>query len=716
MINQVSCGWMHNHMDSNEPDHEPLKELTVLYVEDDDDVRRELAKSLQRRAGTVVTAENGRIGLDKFHQFSPDIIITDIQMPEMDGLSMSKEIRITNPKIPIVVTTAFEHSEYLKHALDIGINKYITKPINPALLYHSLRECAQQLHTEAQLDLASLVFQNASEAMAVTEPDGTIITVNPAFTEVTGYTPEEIIGKNANILNSGRQTAAFYEAMWHSINTTGHWQGDIWDKRKNGEIYAKRLTINTIFDKNQTPHRRVALFDDITKKKETEELIWQYANFDPLTGLPNRRMLNDRLEQEILKAHRAGQPLALLFLDLDHFKEVNDTLGHEAGDQLIKEAAERLKSCVRESDTVARLGGDEFTIILSDLDAFGNVERVALDILQKIAEPFHLGIETAYVSASIGITMYPEDGKSREELLRNADQAMYAAKQLGRNRYSYFTHYMQKAAQGRMRIANDLRKALADSQFKLVYQPIVELGTGAIHKAEALLRWYHPTQGIISPAEFIPVAEETGAIIDIGNWVFREAAHQVKHWQDICHPEFQISINKSPVQFRDTYHSKNAWYDLLQELGLSGHSIVVEITEGLLLDTSSAVTEKLLAFRDQGMQVAIDDFGTGYSSLSYLKKFDIDFLKIDQSFVRNLTPSSNDVALCEAMIVMAHKLGIKVIAEGVENQEQRELLAQAGCDYAQGYLFSKPLPATDLELLFGKQLLPAAGFGRTITP
>ena len=410
----------------------------------------------------------------------------------------------------------------------------------------------------------------------------------------------------------------------------------------------------------------------------------------------------DRLGQEIKKSHRAGLPLVLMFLDLDRFKEVNDTLGHDVGDLLLKEAAMRLSSCVRDSDTVARLGGDEFTIILGELTELGSVERIAQDILCKIAQPFHLGSEAVYVTTSIGITFYPQDATDMDTLIKHADQAMYAAKSQGRNRYNYFTPVMQTAAQNRMRLANDLHGALLDNQFRVHYQPIIELATGIVRKAEALIRWQHPTRGLVSPAEFIPIAEDTGMIIDIGDWVFREAARQVARWRTTHHTEFQISVNASPVQFNSEHHHHIAWSEYLQQLGLPGASIVVEITESSLMEAGTTVLNHLIGFRDAGIQVSLDDFGTGYSSLSYLRKFDIDYLKIDQSFVKNLTPGSEDMALSEAIIVMAHKLGIKVIAEGVETVEQRDLLAAAGCDYAQGYLYARPLPAEEFEGFLGR--------------
>ncbi|TAN46650.1 MAG: EAL domain-containing protein [Methylococcaceae bacterium] len=560
-----------------------------------------------------------------------------------------------------------------------------------------------------EMQLAATVYKAIGEAIMVADADNRIVAVNPAFTRLTGYSEAEAVGQTTKLLKSGRQDQAFYRDMWLALEKTGHWQGEIHNRRKNGEVYLEWLAISTIYDEQGHVLQHVAMFSDITDQKRAEQIIWQQANFDPLTGLPNRRMFYDRLDMDIKKANRTGLPLALMFLDLDRFKIINDTLGHDVGDMLLKEAAQRLSGCVREIDTVARLGGDEFTVILGEMSTPGTLERIAQDILGKLAEPFRLGNEINYVSASLGITFYPGDAGSIDELLKNADQAMYAAKSRGGNRYSYFTHSMQEAAQARMRLTNDMRGALAGRQFQVYYQPIVELASGAIRKAEALLRWRHPTRGLVDPADFIPIAEENGLIVEIGNWVFRQAAHQAASWRAAYHPEFQISVNKSPVQFHNEKGIHAPWFEYLQTLDLPGQSIVVEITEGLLLDIGAVVSRQLLAFRDAGIQVAIDDFGTGYSALSYLKKFDIDYLKIDQSFVCNLAPYSHDMILCEAIIVMAHKLGMKVIAEGVETEEQRALLVAAGCDYAQGYLFARPMPARDFEELLVVDIGTGAG-------
>lgn len=526
---------------------------------------------------------------------------------------------------------------------------------------------------------------------------------NPVLPKMLGYSYDEFVGLpfeevvapayldiwNQRFLlrvGTGEEPVKYYQAEF--LMKGG--QQSIWM-----DLHASRVEF-------RGKRSVLGIVRDISKQKQAEDLIWQQANFDALTNLPNRRMFRDRLEQEIIKLERTGLSLAVMFLDLDHFKEVNDTMGHDKGDDLLKAVALRLKGCVRETDTVARLGGDEFVILLSEMDDLSNSERIADNILAQLIRPFELGAEPIYISASIGITLYPSDAIDFDNLLKNADQAMYVAKAEGRNRYSYFTPSMQAAAQSRMRLANELRHAVERDEFKLVYQPIVEIKTGKIHKAEALIRWHHPHLGLINPNQFIPIAEDTGMIYALGEWVFYEAIQQVKKWRDTLHPDFQISINKSPVQFKNP---SLTWIKNLENIGLPGGSIVVEITESSLLDATDIVADKLLKFRDAGIQVAIDDFGTGYSSLSYLKKYDIDYIKIDQSFVKNMTANSSDMGLCEAIILMAHKLGMQVIAEGVETQEQYDLLAAADCDYVQGYLLSKPIQPEAFELFWQSRLL-----------
>lgn len=450
-------------------------------------------------------------------------------------------------------------------------------------------------------------------------------------------------------------------------------------------------------DPQGRPLRMIGTHTDISARKNAEALVWKQAHFDALTGLPNRRMLRHRLDNDILRSEQLGQKLAILFIDLDHFKEVNDTLGHDGGDLLLVQAAQRIQDCIGVNDTVARMGGDEFTVVVCDVQDAQQVEQTLQRILSTLAASFQLGTEQVFVSASLGVAMYPQNATQVEELFKHADQALYVAKGGGRNRYSFFTPALQEAAQLRARLAADLRVALVQHQFTLAYQPIVHLATGRVHKAEALLRWHHPQRGPISPAQFIPIAESTGLIIDIGEWVFRQAALQVAQWRSVYGSDFQISVNKSPVQFHRQEKARESWIEHLRSLGLTGSSIAIEITEGLLLDTNDDVTAQLLALRSAGISVSLDDFGTGYSSLTYLQKFDIDFIKIDQSFVRNLKPASTDLALCRAIILMAHDLGMQVVAEGVETPVQRDLLMAAGCDFGQGYLFARPMAAAAFE-------------------
>jgi diguanylate cyclase (GGDEF)-like protein/PAS domain S-box-containing protein len=556
------------------------------------------------------------------------------------------------------------------------------------------RQAKLALRQESQKN--EMLLRVASDGVHILDSSGHLKLMSDSFCRMLGYSRSEMQGMHVSQ----------WEAEWSDAGR----QARIGQLEREGTTYETRHRRKDGTLLNVEVNARSVILDgvpmlycssrDITERKLAENNFIRQANYDSLTRLPNRNLFRDRLEQEVKKSHRSGWPMALMLIDLDRFKEVNDTLGHDKGDLLLVEAARRVVSCVRESDTVARLGGDEFTVILSELDDTRSVDRIAQKIIRRLAAPFQLGEEQAFISASVGITLYPSDATDIDALLKNADQAMYLAKNQGRNRFCFFTTKLQEAAQKRMRLSNDLRNALlAGNQFRVHYQPIVELATGGIYKAEALVRWQHPTRGLVSPVEFIPLAEESGMIVEIGDWVFQRAMQQCKQWRTTHHPEFQISVNRSPVQFHHDISRSKEWISYLHQANIPGQCLVIEITEGLLLNVEGSIRDKLLAFRDAGIQVAIDDFGTGYSSLSYLNQLDIDYLKIDQSFVRNLESSSSDIALCEAIIIMAHKLGLKTIAEGVSTEGQRDLLARAGCDYAQGYLYSKPVPAEEFVKL-----------------
>ncbi len=707
----------------------------VLIVDDTPAKLMALSAIVSSMALEIVTATSGEQALSHLLKRDFAVILLDVNMPMMDGFETATLIR-SRPRseyTPIIFVTAEANSDAERSSgYTLGAVDFIYSPIIPEILRAKVQVFVNLFHLQRQVllhneQLESLVAQltdeiterkraeaeilrfknvldNTLDMIFMFEPESLrFVYVNQGAVLGTGYSQEELLGMTAYQIDPLMPDPKFRQLIAPLLSgEQPSLRFDTVHRRKDGTDFSVAVFLQLVKQRDGNS-LFVAIVHDITDKKKAEEVIRQQANFDTLTGLPNRRMFYDRIEQAIKKSHRSGLPMALLLLDLDHFKHVNDTLGHAQGDVLLIEAARRIAECVRESDTVARLGGDEFTVILSEMEDVNSVERIAHNIIERLAAPFQLLQETVFVSASVGITLYPNDAKTIEALMKNADQAMYVAKNSGRNRFSYFTAALQEAVQTHLRLGNDLRGSVVGQQLRVFYQPIVTLANGAIHKAEALLRWQHPTRGLISPAEFIAVAEETGLIIDIGDWVFREAARQAAHWRASRYAKFQISVNVSPVQFRHKGTNFKAWLDYLQELGLPGENIVIEITEGLLLDAHTSVTDQLLAFRDAGVGVALDDFGTGYSSLSFLKKFDIDYLKIDQSFVRNLAEDSNDQILCEAIIIMAHKLGLKVIAEGVETAQQRDLLAAYGCDYAQGWLYSKAVPPEQFEALLQEQ-------------
>ena len=584
----------------------------------------------------------------------------------------------------------------------ISENAHIVRAADGQILYYegTVEDVTEQIAALAELRLGNRVLSATQELAGVGGVYNDLVLQRVTLTDevyrMLDLDPREHHPSHTTLLDyfTPESRHLIGAAIQHSNKT-----GESYDLElemvtaKGRKIWVHTKNVVTMADGRAV--QRTALLQDITVRKQANSIIWQQANFDALTGLPNRRMLRDRLEQDILRSQRDGLPVAVIFFDLDHFKEVNDSLGHAFGDQLLIEAGRRIQSCVRASDTVARMGGDEFTVVLAALLDPARLELITQHILDALALPFELGGERVFISGSAGITLFPADGQAIDDLLRQADQALYEAKAGGRSRFSYFTPALQRAAQNRLSVGKDLRNALPLGQMHLVYQPIVEIATGHIFKAEALLRWNHPDRGAVEPGVFIPVAESIGLISEIGNWVFQQACLQVAEWRKTLHPQFQISVNKSPAQFRNGAAAQQMLFDQLRELGLSGDSLAVEITEGLLLDRNADVNARLRELHGAGIQVALDDFGTGYSSLAYLQSFDIDYLKIDQRFVQGLDGPSRNYALCKAIILMAHELGMRVIAEGVETQQQHALLKSAGCDFAQGYWLGRPVKPTD---------------------
>ncbi len=558
------------------------------------------------------------------------------------------------------------------------------------------RRSAERTATE-QLNFIAQLIEAIPSPLFFKDEHARYLGCNKAFEAFLGLSRREIVGRTVFELSPPELAERYHAADRALFDHPGVQTYEAAVRTTDGQTRDVIFNKATYFKADGSLGGLVGVITDITERKRTEALIWTQANYDTLTGLPNRRLLNDRLAEFMKRTRRSHDCLAVLFIDLDRFKEVNDTLGHEAGDHLLIEAARRIVACVRESDTVARQGGDEFTVLLPGLSERAPIERIVEDILQSLCQPFQLGGDMAYVSASIGITLFPADGQTPTDILKNADQAMYHAKEEGRNRFSYFSPDMQASALQNLQLGKDLRLALAAGQLSLHYQPILHLASGRPDKAEALLRWTHPERGAIPPAVFIPVAEELGLIDSLGSWVFEQATAAARRWQRSLPPgrgpasAVQITVNTSPRQFAKG-RSLAHLLDRLAALDLPGACIALEITERLLLDEHPAVTAQLAHLGAAGLRLSIDDFGTGYSAMAYLKRLDIDTLKIDRSFIRDLTTDPSDLAITEAIIAMAHKLGLTVVAEGIETAAQRDRLAAAGCDYGQGYLFSAPLP------------------------
>ena len=555
-----------------------------------------------------------------------------------------------------------------------------------------LCEINERILAEQQLIIYRKAVEHALEGIGITDPTGTILAVNQAFTEITGYAADEVVGKSTSLLQSGRHDQAFYTQLWSSLLATGRWTGEIWNQRKNGEIYPEILSISAIDDENGEVTHYVAVFHDVTAVKRQEEQIVHQAYHDGLTGLPNRSLAHDRIEVSLAHVKRGGTRLAVLFLDLDNFKNVNDSLGHEWGDKLLLQVANRLVSQVREEDTVARLGGDEFLILVAAVATDEVVVDLAKRLLHSFASPFNVDGNDLFVTASIGVAFYPEDGATAGVLTKHADIAMYQAKANGKNRYCLFTADLSERIAYLRQLENNLRQAIVNREFIVHFQPKIDPFTGLIIGAEALARWRKADETLVNPADFIPLAEETGLIVPLGEQVLDLACQMMHTLNHSGRGDLTISVNLSPLQFVQTNLVERI-LAVLSKHGVASSQLELEITETAMMTNLTKTVDTLNQLVAAGIAIAVDDFGTGYSSLSYLKRFPIQTLKIDRSFIRDLTSDPNDAQLVETIILMAHNLGITVVAEGVEYQEQLEWLKQCGCEQIQGYLFSEPLPA-----------------------
>jgi len=570
-------------------------------------------------------------------------------------------------------------------------------------------DVTQRKRDEERLRLAQKVFESSAQAILVTDGQGTIVSVNPAFTAITGYLAEEAIGANPRKFASGHHDAAFYAAMWNALRRDGSWAGEVWDRRRNGEVYPKWLTINAVQDAaSGAVSHYVGIFSDISEQKENVARIEHLAYHDPLTGLPNRHALNARLDQSIAEARRNEHMLAVMFIDLDRFKTINDSLGHDVGDQLLVAVAQRLRAVLRESDTVARLGGDEFVIVVTGMVGPEDAARVAEKVVAQVGEPLVLAGHVLHTSPSIGIGIFPADGADRDTLMKNADAAMYHAKQHGRNGFHFFTADMNAAAAGRLLLETQLRGALDRGEFFLLFQPQVEIATGRPVGAEALVRWRHPERGTLLPEEFIPVAEESGLIIPLGAWVLEEACRQARGWSAAGLAPLRVAVSLSMQQLKDRQLATHV-EQILRRTGLPAGRLEIEVAESAVMENPGHVLETLCALQALGIRLAIGDFGIGYSSLAYLRRLPNSRLKIDRSFVADLETDANDIAIAEGIVALARSLGLPVTAEGIETPAQLDILKRFGCGEGQGSLFSRPMSAEALRAYLAPHAPEAGG-------
>jgi len=688
-----------------------MEKAKILIVDDNPSNRFAIRTILKGIDALLHEAGNGFDALTMAIETNYALILLDVQMPEMDGYEVCEQLRAdarTADTPVIFLTAAYKENSDKMRGYSAGATDYLTKPLDDHILkakvHVFLRLYSQYQELQANnsaLKLAASVFE-AQQGIVISDADNIIIRVNKAFTKITGYSSEEAIGKNPSFLKSGRHDTDFYRGMWRSIQNLGAWQGEIWNRCKNGEIYPEWLSITPVKNDEVITHY-IGTMTDISEYKTAEAQIHQLAFYDPLTGLPNRRLLLERLQHGIEMCVRDGKLMAVMMLDLDNFKPVNDSLGHLAGDELLQQVAGRLVDCLRNADMIARLGGDEFTVLLENISHADDAAYVAENIIAELSKPFYLVLEhkEVRIGVSIGISLY-EQGTTAQLLMDHADAALYKAKDNGRNCFAYFSEDLTIAARKRIELESRLRLLIEREELLVHYQAQVDIATDKIIGAEALIRWQKPIEGFTSPGQFIDFAEETGFIVTIGAWVLRETCRQGKEWLDAGLAPLVLAVNVSPHQFR---HSDitSLVANVLEDTGFPAHCLELELTESGLMDNQDKTRLILDKLRQLGVHIAIDDFGTGYSSLAYLKHFPITTLKIDKSFIDDIPYKQDDMAIASTIIAMGHILGFKVLAEGVEIPEQLEFLQAKGCDNYQGYIKSKPVPANEFAQLLRDQ-------------
>ncbi len=659
-----------------------------------------------------------------------DLIFTDYLLGTMTGIDCLRTIRSHNEECPVIILTGHGDEAIAVQSMREGASDYLPKSsLTSQILYKAvsnavekcrLRQALEQqqrtleennrdlLQKNMELRMLTSAMNAASDQIVVTRLDGTIVFVNRAFEQQTGYEMQEVLGKRTSILNSGTHNKPFYADMWSTILSGKTWCSEMTNRRKDGSFSIEDVNITPVSNNMDVIEHFIAIKRNITEKKAYERKLDFLAHHDVLTGLSNRLLFNHELTKHIEEAARIGGLVGVLFIDLDRFKFINDSKGHNTGDLILQDTADRLRRCVKQSDTLARMGGDEFTIVISELTDRVEAMDIATLVLESLSEPFVIDGQEFSLTASIGISTYPDDGETAETLVRNADTAMYKAKEEGRNNFQIYTDAFNHAAVERVNLEQQLRKAIDKGEFLVRYQPQIEISSGRIVGTEALVRWQSPQLGLVSPADFIPLAEETGLIMAIGEFVMETACRQNKAWHDAGYSDIVVSVNMSARQFQN--EAMLDWLsDILTTTGLDPCYLDLELTESILMKNPESMIEILQTLKDMNIGISIDDFGTGYSSLSYLKQFPVSALKIDRSFISNITTDPDDAAIARAVIAMAKSLNLKVIAEGVETLAQLSFLHELNCDLLQGYLISPPVTPEEIEcMLRDEDMLQAA--------
>ncbi len=680
-----------------------MEPLRVLLIEDSEDDAALLLRQLRKggyepSSKRVDTPKAMRAALELREW---DIILSDYNMPEFSGSAALALLRSTGIDLPFIVISGAMGEESAVTLMKAGAHDYIMKDnlarLIPAI-ERELREAGvrrARQRAEADLHLSAKVFESSVEGVIIADWEARILRVNKAFTEITGYSEADVIGQKPSILQSGRHDKEFYRGMWQSINDNGYWQGEIWNRRKNGEIFPEWLTISAVTDANGQRTHLIGGFTDMSQQKQAEDRIQHLMYYDALTDLPNRALFRERCKQAMSRARRGGKRVAYLHFDIDRFVKINDTLGHQVGDQLLQQVGQRLVGCVRQEDLVARFVGDEFGIGMMDVGRNGAVVDLVLTVVDAFAEPFYAEKREIFLAPSMGVSIFPDDATDFDELARFADTALHVAKRDGGANYHLYKKSMNADADERLTLESALRRALEREEFQLHYQPQLSLATGEVIGVEALLRWQRKDEGMMLPGKFIPLLEETSLIIPVGEWVLRQACRDHRAWIEMGKKAMPIAVNLSARQFRDKGLVEMI-RRVISDADVAAEMIELEITESCVMEDPEDALLTLKAFHEMGIRIAIDDFGTGYSSLSYLKRFPLDVLKIDQSFVADIPEDEDDAAIIDTIIAMGHRLKFSVIAEGVETAEQAEFLREHGCDNVQGYFYDRPMPSDDL--------------------